>query len=149
MLRRTKSSFKLDGGTPKRNNSTTTGSRSTPVGLRIVIEIPQRESGIVDKSMIRPKMSEIPASFPANMPELGFLQSCSMCKKKLSPKNDIYIYRGEMGFCSVECRWRQIFMDERRERSVSTISKASSSMYCRNDRKAHVSNRERRLEAAA
>ncbi|MED6156090.1 hypothetical protein PIB30_011552 [Stylosanthes scabra] len=43
-----------------------------------------------------------------------FLSSCHLCTKKLDGK-DIYMYRGEKGFCSPECRSRQMMMDERKE----------------------------------
>ncbi|KAL6899346.1 hypothetical protein ACP4OV_006004 [Aristida adscensionis] len=41
-----------------------------------------------------------------------FLQRCSLCRKELREGTDIYMYRGDRAFCSVECRGRQIFMDE-------------------------------------
>ncbi|KMZ57644.1 hypothetical protein ZOSMA_83G00170 [Zostera marina] len=43
-----------------------------------------------------------------------FLRSCNMCDKKLDGE-DIYIYRGEKAFCSMECRSWQILADEYRE----------------------------------
>ncbi|XP_022973721.1 uncharacterized protein LOC111472297 isoform X2 [Cucurbita maxima] len=39
-----------------------------------------------------------------------FLDRCFLCGQKLLPGKDIYI--GDKGFCSEECRCRQIFMDE-------------------------------------
>ncbi|XP_075504587.1 FCS-Like Zinc finger 17-like [Primulina tabacum] len=42
----------------------------------------------------------------------GFLEYCFLCKQKLSPSKDLYMYKGDRAFCSVECRCRQIFMDE-------------------------------------
>ncbi|MBA0664832.1 hypothetical protein Goklo_004779 [Gossypium klotzschianum] len=42
----------------------------------------------------------------------SFLEQCFLCKQKLLPGKDIYMYKGDRGFCSVECRCRQIFMDE-------------------------------------
>ncbi|GMJ02070.1 hypothetical protein like AT5G49120 [Hibiscus trionum] len=42
----------------------------------------------------------------------AFLQQCFLCKRKLLPAQDIYMYQGDRGFCSVECRCRQILMDE-------------------------------------
>ncbi|PIN02836.1 hypothetical protein CDL12_24648 [Handroanthus impetiginosus] len=42
----------------------------------------------------------------------GFLEHCFLCKQKLLPGKDIYMYKGDKAFCSVECRCRQIFMDE-------------------------------------
>ncbi|KAI9196592.1 hypothetical protein LWI28_025280 [Acer negundo] len=47
-------------------------------------------------------------TFPVPM----FLQQCFLCKQTLLPGKDIYMYKGDRGFCSVECRCRQIFMDE-------------------------------------
>uniref|UniRef100_A0ACD5YW10 Uncharacterized protein n=1 Tax=Avena sativa TaxID=4498 RepID=A0ACD5YW10_AVESA len=42
----------------------------------------------------------------------SFLQRCLLCHKDLAENNDIYMYRGDKAFCSVECRCRQIFIDE-------------------------------------
>ncbi|KAK8365518.1 hypothetical protein V6Z12_A02G060100 [Gossypium hirsutum] len=42
----------------------------------------------------------------------AFLEQCYLCKQKLLPAEDIYMYKGDKGFCSVECRCRQILMDE-------------------------------------
>ncbi|PIA43244.1 hypothetical protein AQUCO_02000581v1 [Aquilegia coerulea] len=45
---------------------------------------------------------------------------------------DVYMYRGDQGFCSVECRCRQIYMDEMKELEESTKAMlASSRHYCR------------------
>ncbi|KAJ8475703.1 hypothetical protein OPV22_019430 [Ensete ventricosum] len=41
-----------------------------------------------------------------------FLERCYLCRRRLQQGNDIYMYRGDRAFCSVECRCRQIFMDE-------------------------------------
>ncbi|CAL9763688.1 unnamed protein product [Musa acuminata subsp. burmannicoides] len=41
-----------------------------------------------------------------------FLERCYLCRRRLQQGNDIYMYRGDRAFCSVECRNRQIFMDE-------------------------------------
>ncbi|GMN62384.1 hypothetical protein TIFTF001_031469 [Ficus carica] len=41
-----------------------------------------------------------------------FLDQCFLCHQKLLPGKDIYMYKGDRAFCSVECRCRQIFMDE-------------------------------------
>ncbi|KAI5597127.1 hypothetical protein BDE02_02G047800 [Populus trichocarpa] len=42
----------------------------------------------------------------------SFLSSCYTCKKNLQQKNDIYIYRGEKAFCSQECRYQEMLLDE-------------------------------------
>ncbi|KAL2932945.1 Protein MARD1 [Bienertia sinuspersici] len=44
-----------------------------------------------------------------------FLKSCHLCNKPLSPDKDVYMYRGDQGFCSVECRNRQIMLDDMKE----------------------------------
>ncbi|KAF8111439.1 hypothetical protein N665_0076s0409 [Sinapis alba] len=51
-----------------------------------------------------------------------FLNSCCLCKKRLQGK-DIYMYKGEMGFCSAECRSVQIMTDERNEQCKTQISR--------------------------
>ncbi|KAI4379583.1 hypothetical protein MLD38_005861 [Melastoma candidum] len=58
----------------------------------------------------------------------GFLSSCQLCGKKLHGR-DIYMYRGEKGFCSAECRSAQIIMDEHGEqcRSEAADSRSYSS----------------------
>ncbi|CAF2181508.1 unnamed protein product [Brassica rapa] len=50
-----------------------------------------------------------------------FLSSCYLCKKRLQGK-DIYMYKGEMGFCSAECRSVQIMQDEQNEKCKSQVS---------------------------
>ncbi|KAK4433909.1 FCS-Like Zinc finger 15 [Sesamum alatum] len=51
----------------------------------------------------------------------GFLDHCFLCKHKLLPAKDIYMYKGDRAFCSVECRCRQMFMDE--EEANTTTAK--------------------------
>ncbi|ESQ34580.1 hypothetical protein EUTSA_v10008987mg [Eutrema salsugineum] len=46
-----------------------------------------------------------------------FLRSCSLCKRHLVPGRDIYMYRGDRAFCSLECRQQQITVDERKEKA--------------------------------
>ncbi|KAD5316863.1 hypothetical protein R6Q59_032086 [Mikania micrantha] len=55
-----------------------------------------------------------------------FLDSCSFCKKPLGCNRDIFMYRGDVPFCSVECRSEQIEIDETKEknRSLSASIKA-------------------------
>ncbi|KAL9251468.1 FCS-Like Zinc finger 14-like protein [Drosera capensis] len=64
--------------------------------------------------------------------ESEFLSSCFLCRKGLHGK-DIFMYRGEKAFCSVECRERQIAMDEGKEQCRSVASRSvdvsSSSPY--------------------
>ncbi|XVF66196.1 hypothetical protein PTKIN_Ptkin10aG0016100 [Pterospermum kingtungense] len=89
-----------------------------------------------------------------NYPVPSFLEQCFLCKQKLLPGKDIYMYRGDKAFCSVECRCRQIFMDEEEtlkrhkcslaavkpstsaSSSASASSSSSSSSVSRHHRKA-------------
>ncbi|KAJ9168069.1 hypothetical protein P3X46_019641 [Hevea brasiliensis] len=79
---------------------------------------------------------ESPARFvdeAALYPTSDFLSSCHLCRKRLHGK-DIYMYRGEKAFCSMECRSRQIMIDERKEQCRSKVSRSadvSSSSYTR------------------
>ncbi|KAI5084262.1 hypothetical protein GOP47_0000431 [Adiantum capillus-veneris] len=45
-----------------------------------------------------------------------FLSACFFCKCRLMPGKDIYMYRGDRAFCSTECRYQQIVIDEIKER---------------------------------
>ncbi|KAG5541694.1 hypothetical protein RHGRI_021503 [Rhododendron griersonianum] len=45
-----------------------------------------------------------------------FLKSCFLCNRRLVPGRDIYIYKGESAFCSLECRQQQMNEEERKER---------------------------------
>ncbi|KAI5056436.1 hypothetical protein GOP47_0028254 [Adiantum capillus-veneris] len=55
-----------------------------------------------------------------------FLDICYLCSKLLGHGRDVYIYRGDRAFCSVECRHMQIMADERREKGVLTGAKDGS-----------------------
>ncbi|CDP12493.1 unnamed protein product [Coffea canephora] len=54
----------------------------------------------------------------AAFPYAEFLNSCFLCKKQLHGL-DIFMYRGEKAFCSAECRYQQISIDEHKEKCVS------------------------------
>ncbi|GAB2294831.1 hypothetical protein Dimus_029024 [Dionaea muscipula] len=50
---------------------------------------------------------------PVSYPSDSFLSFCFTCKKQLGQGKDIYIYRGEKAFCSKECRYQEMMMEER------------------------------------
>lgn len=54
-----------------------------------------------------------------------FLKACGLCNRRLRPGKDIYMYRGEIAFCSSECRQQQMALDERKEKKCSTASEPS------------------------
>lgn len=85
---------------------------------------------------ISPETSSSPV---ASLVGSDFLSSCHMCQKKLHGE-DIYMYRGEKAYCSIECRERQIMMDEKKEKkwgsqasSRSTAADLSTSPYTIHD----------------
>ncbi|CAF1715879.1 hypothetical protein HID58_084395 [Brassica napus] len=55
----------------------------------------------------------------------GFLEHCFLCRKKLLPAKDIYMYKGDRAFCSVECRSKQMTMDEEVEEESLTRENCS------------------------
>lgn len=61
-----------------------------------------------------------------------FLDTCFLCKKPIAAGDDIFMYRGDAPFCSVECRENQMEMDEalennRKFSSSSRLKNSSSS----------------------
>ncbi|MCL7025494.1 hypothetical protein MKW94_015267 [Papaver nudicaule] len=57
--------------------------------------------------------SKMPSLFASQ--ESNFMKACGLCRKKLSPEKNIYMYRGDQSFCSDDCRCRKILIDELRE----------------------------------
>ncbi|KAI6692047.1 hypothetical protein NL676_019757 [Syzygium grande] len=45
-----------------------------------------------------------------------FLTTCGLCRRRLFPGRDIYMYRGDTAFCSHECREQQMKQDEKKEK---------------------------------
>ncbi|XP_010526185.1 PREDICTED: protein MARD1-like [Tarenaya hassleriana] len=58
------------------------------------------------------KEDHIPTEPDSLFPSDDFLSFCYFCNKKLEDGKDIYMYRGEKAFCSVECRSEEMLMDE-------------------------------------
>ncbi|KAJ8771621.1 hypothetical protein K2173_026798 [Erythroxylum novogranatense] len=52
-----------------------------------------------------------------------FLRACFLCKRRLTPGRDIYMYRGDSAFCSLECRQQQMNQDERKEKCSRASNK--------------------------
>lgn len=91
-------------------------------GLSVLLETDENNSirpQIISKATLHsPKISSSSPWSPAATPTAAasttssFLQRCLLCHKDLAENDDIYMYRGDKAFCSVECRCRQIFIDE-------------------------------------
>ncbi|CAH8298713.1 unnamed protein product [Eruca vesicaria subsp. sativa] len=90
------------------------------VGLSIVLESSNNNTlsdgfaspkpfQVVNKSTV---MVTAVASDLRRGKDSGFLEHCFLCRRKLLPAKDIYMYKGDRAFCSVECRSKQMIMDE-------------------------------------
>uniref|UniRef100_A0A453KVJ5 FLZ-type domain-containing protein n=1 Tax=Aegilops tauschii subsp. strangulata TaxID=200361 RepID=A0A453KVJ5_AEGTS len=78
------------------------------VGLQILVQHHPQPCHVVLKQMV--------SSPPARRRLSGsFSGACFLCRRELSPDKDVYMYRGDQGFCSEECRRQQILSDEARE----------------------------------
>ncbi|PWZ28447.1 hypothetical protein Zm00014a_028486 [Zea mays] len=52
----------------------------------------------------------------------AFLKACGRCSRRLGPGHDTFIYRGEVAFCSQECREKRIEYDERMEKTCCSLT---------------------------
>lgn len=67
-----------------------------------------REISVAEKCL------DVPNPYPLK----DFLSFCFFCKKKLEEGKDIYMYRGEKAFCSLDCRFEEIQIEEAKEKPV-------------------------------
>lgn len=67
-----------------------------------------------------------PASSCNEIPAMDFLSACFFCHRPLAPGKDIYMYRGDRAFCTAECRYQQIVIDERKERCAAAALKSGA-----------------------
>ncbi|KAJ0092403.1 hypothetical protein Patl1_25022 [Pistacia atlantica] len=87
------------------------------VGLSIILENQKTGSSskkspqVINKATMNIN-NKLSTSSQSTFQVPTFLQRCFLCQQPLLPGKDIYMYKGESAFCSVECRCRQIFMDE-------------------------------------
>ncbi|CAL9107478.1 FCS-Like Zinc finger 5-like [Musa acuminata AAA Group] len=55
-----------------------------------------------------------------------FLMTCGLCNRRLGPGFDTFIYRGEMSFCSFECRQHKMNQDELRDKGMLESKKSDA-----------------------
>ncbi|KAJ4761533.1 hypothetical protein LUZ62_026579 [Rhynchospora pubera] len=55
-----------------------------------------------------------------------FLRACGLCKRSLGPGRDTFMYRGEVAFCSLECRQQQMNLDDRKDKCALTSGSAQA-----------------------
>ncbi|KAK9673536.1 hypothetical protein RND81_12G173900 [Saponaria officinalis] len=63
-----------------------------------------------------------PSPFPTN----DFLTYCYYCNKRLEDGKDIYMYRGEKAFCSSDCRFEEISIEEEEKKTISNVAKSEN-----------------------
>ncbi|KAH1055771.1 hypothetical protein J1N35_033836 [Gossypium stocksii] len=103
-------------------------SSTVVVGLRILTQIPQ---GKKSAALVKPPLKiTLPTSTnPHRAIELQpnqyscFLKSCYLCNKNLSLDKEVFMY-------SIECRGRQIVLDEMRELELSSKQMIPSYRHC-------------------
>lgn len=94
-----------------RDSNSSTNNMHTHRGIQCeIVQYPvqkQDEHEIWDVAPPARSYSNVPA-----FPVAHFLRACCLCKRQLNHGKDIYMYRGDMAFCSEECRYQQILMDD-------------------------------------
>ncbi|KAJ8543688.1 hypothetical protein K7X08_025306 [Anisodus acutangulus] len=79
-----------------------------------------KDNTMIDESFNYHQYSESRISgegFERERASFFFLTSCGLCNRRFSPGRDIYMYRGDTAFCSMECREQQMKQDERKDKS--------------------------------
>ncbi|KAG2313928.1 hypothetical protein Bca4012_064559 [Brassica carinata] len=109
------------------------------VGLQLVTtDLKVKLNNIVIKSSLRSNRPN------PNISELCFLKTCHLCMKQLHQDKDVYMYRGDLGFCSKECRESQILIDEKKELEASTKMMLAAYRRCNSGENRYLSNDLRR-----
>ncbi|KAI3847905.1 hypothetical protein MKX03_026144 [Papaver bracteatum] len=94
----------------------------------------------------------------SSVSESNFMKACSLCRKKLSPLKNIYMYKGDQSFCSDDCRCRKILIEEllmeeieeeETTMEVPTKEIVSSSIYFATNLGNGLPPRRNRVQAAA
>ncbi|XP_027942569.1 FCS-Like Zinc finger 5-like [Vigna unguiculata] len=71
-------------------------------------------------ALVSPRNHRRHSEDSAHTPE--FLRVCFLCKRRLVPARDIYMYRGDSAFCSSECREKQMKQDERKDNNKCGVA---------------------------
>lgn len=80
-------------------------------------------SGVEDDLVCAVGAGGVGAGFGAGgLPYGYFLDACFLCRKPIASNRDIFMYRGDIAFCSEECRREQMEADEEMERKEKSAS---------------------------
>ncbi|XP_068664297.1 FCS-Like Zinc finger 17-like [Aristolochia californica] len=118
------------------------GTTYDAVGLRIlIVRKPGKALSAINKVTLRGSVSAMSPRIRPAVPQMGFLEACRLCKKKLSPEKNVYMYRGDQAFCSVNCRCEQILLDEMSEREDLMLRRRKRQESCNAGNHAQESHR--------
>ncbi|KAA0059360.1 hypothetical protein IC582_002643 [Cucumis melo] len=116
---------KLSSPFKRKERNDNSSSYLKGVGLGILVHRSPEPNLVVKQSR---KLSPSLVSSSNNNP--SFLKTCSLCNKNLDPQEDIYMYRGDQGYCSIKCRNQQIDIDDKRELEASTRKMVAAYRQC-------------------
>ncbi|XP_020593050.1 uncharacterized protein LOC110033412 isoform X2 [Phalaenopsis equestris] len=68
-----------------------------------------------------PRSNSADFAISAAVETAPFLRSCALCQRRLNLGRDIFMYRGEIAFCSLECRQQLMNLEERRKSSLLSL----------------------------
>ncbi|WJX32652.1 hypothetical protein P8452_20951 [Trifolium repens] len=108
---------------PNNNNN---NNLHGPAGVGPFGLYPPTSPGINGSDQTRVLSSVSPRNHRRNSSDMthpDFLRSCFLCKRRLVPGRDIYMYKGDSAFCSLECRQQQMNQDERKDKCCVVSSK--------------------------
>ncbi|XP_023772626.1 FCS-Like Zinc finger 5 [Lactuca sativa] len=120
----------IDGG--RGNSQSPHDHHSSPFNT---INPPRSTDGTVDPRFFSPTVtSKIHRRNSADYTQTShFLRACHLCNRQLIAGRDIFMYRGDSAFCSLECRQQQMNLDEKKDKcsmstktSVATTSSGAS-----------------------
>ncbi|XP_057743714.1 FCS-Like Zinc finger 17-like [Arachis stenosperma] len=120
------------------NNKNNNNSMDVVVGLRLLTSSSSKSNVLVKSSLLLVRNKAYNHhNHQQPQEDYCFLKTCNLCNKQLRSDKDIYMYRGDQGFCSIECRNRQIVLDDMRELENSTKQMVASynnrTHHCCND----------------
>ncbi|KAG8056557.1 hypothetical protein GUJ93_ZPchr0002g24145 [Zizania palustris] len=56
----------------------------------------------------------------------AFLRACGLCRRRLGPGRDTFMYKGDTAFCSLECRQQHMTQEEWKDKCAMTSMKETT-----------------------
>lgn len=112
-----------EGGYPSAKGTVVLGSPYQGQAVAMAVPI---QGGFLKTLRSFPLMGSGRTSRKKSSEPTHFLQACFLCKRRLVPGKDIYMYMGDSAFCSIECRNQQILIDENKDKCCVVMMKQDS-----------------------